>query len=127
MVGSQFQLEGLILAQPAAAASIFASDAQPSIAIVRNSDPFLAPPWRIIYRMINSAPGQAVKVMSEFHRIGETVIVAEALAQIAYDRDRLKRSSKLPISLENNVDLLARLVISKGEDWLEARLRVSVE
>ena len=57
-MGSQFPLEGLILAQPEAAASIFASDAQPSIPLVRNSDPFLAPPWRIIYRMINSDPGQ---------------------------------------------------------------------
>jgi len=126
LLDSPVPLEGMILAQPEAAASIFRSDIATALALVRGSDSLLAPPWRIMYRMIKADPTLVAQLLSEFHRRGESDLVAESLAYLAYDKDRQERSSLLPISLEADGESLGALFRAQGADWLEARLGESV-
>ena len=126
LLDSPFPLEGMILAQPDAAASIFKSDIATALALVRGSDSLLAPPWRIMYRLIKADPALAAQLLGEFHRRGESEVVAESLAYLAYDKDRQGRSSLLPISLEADGNFLGALFRAQGSDWLEARLGESV-
>ena len=127
LLETPFPLEGFILAEPEGTASVFSGDISVSLALVRNSDPLLAPAGRIIYRLIKANPGQAAYMLTQFHERGEPNPVSESLAHLAYDKDRTKRSSQLPISLENDFDFLTRLLVLEGEDWLEARLGESVD
>jgi len=127
LLDSRFPLDGMILAQPGAAAAIFNSDTETALALVRDSDLLLAPPWRIIYRLIKADPGLAAELLAEFHRRGETSLVSESLAYLAYDKDRLERSPQLPISLEGDGHFLSALFRAEGAEWLEARLGESVE
>ena len=124
---SPFPLEGMVLAEPEAAAAILRSDIDSALALVRESDRLLAPPWRIMYRLIKADPGLAAELLAEFHRRGETLLVAETLAYLTYDKDRLERSSRLPISLEEDGRFLSALFQNEGPDWLQARLGESVE
>ena len=127
LLDSPFPLEGMILAQPGAAALILNSDIEGALALVRESDPLLAPPWRIMYRLMTAEPGLAAKLLAEFHRRGETPLVAETLAYFAYDKDRLQKSSQLPISLEQDGHFLGALFRVEGPDWLQARLGESID
>ena len=127
LVGSPFPLEGMILAQPVAASSIFKSDRESGLALVRNSDSLIAPPWRIMYRLVKAAPSLAAGMLAEFQRRGEAVLVAESLAYLAYDKDRQERSSLLPISLEDDGRFLGALFKEEGAEWLAVRLSESVE
>ena len=127
ILDSPFPLEGMILAQPEAAATIFRSNIQMALLLATNSDSLLAPPWRIIYRLINADPSLAAEVLAEFHRRGGSALVAESLAYLAYDKDRQELSSQLPLSLEQDGRFLGALLIAEGAPWLEARLGESVE
>ena len=127
LVDSPFPLEGMILAQPAAASSIFKSDREFGLALVRNSDSLIAPPWRIMYRLVKTDPSLAAGMLGEFQRRGEAVLVAESLAYLAYDKDRQERSPLLPISLEDDGRFLGALFKEEGAEWLAARLSESVE
>ena len=127
LVDSPFPLEGMILAQPAAASSIFKSDREFGLALVRNSDSLIAPPWRIMYRLVKTDPSLAAGMLAEFQRRGEAVLVAESLAYLAYDKDRQERSPLLPISLEDDGRFLGALFKEEGAEWLAARLSESVE
>ncbi|PKB59395.1 MAG: hypothetical protein BZY83_02005 [SAR202 cluster bacterium Casp-Chloro-G2] len=127
LLDSPVPLEGMLLAQPAAGALILNSDMDTALTLVRDSDPLLSPPWRVMYRLINADPGLAARLLAEFQRRGEGALVAESLAYFAYDKDRLARSSILPISLEEDGRLLSALFRVEGADWLEARLGESVE
>ena len=126
LLDSPFPLEGLILEQPETAAAIFKSDIATALGLVRGSDSLLAPPWRIMYRLIKADPVLAAQLLAEFHRRGETDMVTESLAYLAYDKDRQEKSSLLPISLEADGDFLRALFRAQGADWLEARLGESV-
>ena len=53
--------------------------------------------------------------------------MTESLAYFAYNKDRLERSSKLPISLEQDGHYLSVLFRVEGPEWLQARLGESVE
>ena len=127
LLDSPFPVEGLILAQPEAAAVLFASDIEAAMALVRESDPLLAPPWRIMYRLIAADPALAARLLSEFHGLVETRLVTETLGYLAYDKDRLERSPQLPISLEQDGSFLNALLRTEGPEWLQARLDESVE
>ena len=127
LMDSPFPLEGMILAQPAAASSIFKSDREFGLALVRNSDSLIAPPWRIMYRLVKTDPSLAAGMLAEFQRRGEAVLVAESLAYLAYDKDRQERSPLLPISLEDDGRFLGALFKEEGAEWLAARLSESVE
>ena len=125
--GTRFPFEGFILAQPDSAADLFENDMELSLSLIRKSDSLLSPPARIIYRLISANPNRAAELLAEFHRRGEAKLVSESLAYLAYDKDRSEISSELPIFLENDGVFLLRLLVVEGEDWLEARLRESVE
>lgn len=127
MQDSPFPLEGMILAQPEASASILNADTEGALALIRESDPLLAPPWRVMYRLIGTEPRLAARLLSEFHRRGEAEVVMETLAYFAYDKDRQERSSQLPISLEEDGHFLSALFRVEGPKWLQARLGESVE
>ncbi len=126
LLNTPFPLEGFIMAQPAAAAAIFNTRMPVAVELVQTSDSLLAPPWRIMYRLIKADHELAASVLAEFHRRGETRLVAESLAHMAYDKDRQERSSLLPISLEADGQFLGELFQSEGADWLEDRLGESV-
>ena len=127
ILDSPFPLEGMILAQPEAAATIFSGDIEMALFLATNSDTLLASPWRIIYRLIKADPSLAAEVLAEFHRRGESSLVAESLAYLAYDKDRQGLSPQLPISLEQDGRFLSALLTIEGAPWLEARLGESVE
>lgn len=127
LLDSAFPLEGMILPQPEAAALILNSDIEGALALVQESDPLVAPPWRIMYRLINEEVGLAARLLSEFDRLGEAHLVTETLAYFAYDKDRLERSSHLPISLEEDGNFLSALFQDEGPEWLQTRLVKSVE
>ena len=98
-----------------------------SLSLIRKSDPLLSPPARIIYRLISANPHRAAELLAEFHRRGETKLVSESLAYIAYDKDRSERSRFLPISLERAGEFLGQLLANHGSNWLQARLNESVK
>ena len=124
---SRFPFEGFILAQPTSAANLFEVDMEVSLSLIRKSDPLLSPPARIIYRLISANPHRAAELLAEFHRRGETKLVSESLAYIAYDKDRSERSRFLPISLERDGEFLGQLLANHGSNWLQARLNESVK
>ncbi len=126
LLNSPFPLEGMILAQPKAAVLILNGDIEVALSLVRESDALLAPPWRIMFRLIHAEPGLAAKLLAEFYRRGETALVAETMAYLAYDKDRLERSSQLPISLKEDGLFLSALFRVEGPEWLQARLGESV-
>lgn len=126
LLNTPFPLEGFIMAQPAAATAIFNTRMSVAVELVQTSDPLLAPPWRIMYRLIKAEQELAASVLAEFHRRGETRLVTESLAHMAYDKDRQERSPLLPISLEADGQFLGELFQAEGADWLEARLGESV-
>ncbi len=126
LLNSPFTLEDMVLAQPAATATIFRSDFAPASALVRGSDSLLALPWWIMYRLIKADPALGAQLSAEFHRRGETKLVAESLGYLAYDKDRQERPSLLPTSLEADGDFLGALFRARGADWLQTRLRESV-
>ena len=115
ILDTPFPLEGMILAQPEAAATIFGSDLEMALFLVTNSDTLLAPPWRIIYRLVKADPSLAAEVLAEFHRRGEPDLVAESLAYLAYDKDRQGLSSQLPVSLEQDGRFLGELLRLESE------------
>jgi len=125
LLNTRFPLEGFILTQPEGADSIFENDI--GVSLVLNSDPVLAPPWRIIYRLIKDNPSQAARLLAEFHQRGETNLVAESLAYLAYDKDRSEKAPLLPISLEGDFRFLTALFTTEGDEWLKDRLSESVE
>ena len=126
MLDTPFPLEGFISAEPEGTARIFAENIDISLALIQTSDPLLAPAPRIIYKLIKENPGQAAYILTQLYEQDEIDTISESLAHLAYDKDRLKRSPQLPISMESNVDFLTRLLDLKGEDWLETRLSESV-
>ena len=127
ILDSPFPLEGMILAQPEAAATIFRNNIEIALSLATNSDSLLAPPWRIIYRLIKADPSLAAEVLVAFHRGGESRLVAESLAYLAYDKERQELSTQLPVSLEQDGRFLGALLQSEGTPWLEARLGESVD
>jgi hypothetical protein len=127
-----FPLEGFIQTQPQAAVALLAGDLESAVRLVEDSDPVVFPPARVIYRLIYANPEFAAKLtvaLEEFagrkHGIESQRgigLVWEALAQLAYDKDRLERVPGLPISLERDGSFLEALLRREGDDWLSPRL-----
>ena len=122
-----FPLEGFIMRQPAATSTVLSGDIGLAVQLVRNSDPVLAPPARIIYRLIGADPSLAATLVAALEDLGEQELVTESLAYFAYDKARSERIPGLPISLAKDGDFLGRLLQLKGARWLEERLAESVE
>ena len=121
-----FPLEGMILKQPAAAVLILSSDADLAIDLVSESDPVLAPPARIVHRLINADPGLAADILAGLDRKGNIDAVTESLAYLAYDKVRSERFPALPISTAKDSEFLESLMGSQGDRWLELRLTAAV-
>ena len=122
-----FPLEGFILQQPAAASAVLASDIDLAVQLVRDSDPVLAPPARIIYHLIGADPSLAATLVSALDDRGEQELVTESMAYFAYDKVRSERIPDLPISLTKDGAFLGHLLQRKGGTWLEERLTESVD
>lgn len=121
-----FPVEGMLLKQPEAAAAAFFSDAGRSLEIVKSGDPVLAPPARLVYRLISASPQLAAELLVALDQHGERQIATESLVYLAYDKSRSEKFPKLPISLESNGQFLASLMEKKGAAWLESRMTDAV-
>ena len=123
---SGFPLEGLIQSQPSAASRVLSADIDTAMRLVESSDPVLAPPARIIYRLVFADPVLAARLVDGFDRRGDGNIVVESLAYLAYDKSRSEKFPALPISLEQDGAFLAQLLSTNGEAWLAGQLKASV-
>ncbi len=123
---TSFPLEGFILQEPIASTAVLSADSEPAIQLVMSSDPILAPPARIIYRLIRADPLLAAKLVAQLDESGEKDAVIESLAYFAYDKVRTKKYPRLPISLRQDGAFLRHLLSLAGPDWLADRLTESV-
>ena len=123
---ARFPLEAFIRSQPAAASRIMSGDIDTALRIVKGSDPVLAPPARIIHRLVYADPVLAARLVDGFDRSGDDGIVVESLAHLAYDKSRSEKFPALPVSLEQDGAFLVQLLHMRGADWLENRLTNSV-
>ena len=121
-----FPMERFIRLHPRAAVDILAGDLDVTSKMVIVSDPIIFPPARFVYRLIYADPEFAGRVLVSLDELGEIGLVVEALAQIAYDADRLAAVPTLTISLLRYGRFLEGLLDGKGEEWLEKRLGEAV-
>ena len=127
MAEPHFPLEAMIVQQPLAASTALSSDIVRAAEVVKAADPVLAPPARIIYRLIAADPGLAAELVITIDQSGEGEITRESLAYFAYDMSRSEKFPGLPISLQRNDEFLSSLLQGKGPEWLAARISATVE
>ena len=127
MTERPFPIEGMILRQPGAAAAALSGDIQLAAALVKDSDPVLAPPARIIHRLIFADPSLAAKLVTTLYEQGESLLVTESLAYFAYDKARSDKYPQLPISVAKDGEFLESLLIRQGDEWLTNRLAGAME
>ena len=121
-----FPLEGMILRQPVAAAAAMSGDLDLTVALVENSDKAIAPPARIVYRLIVADPTLAADLVVELENRGRGDLVAESLAYVAYDKARLEEFPQLPISLTKDGAFFRSLQEKRGVQWLQTWLAEAV-
>ena len=122
LLETPFPLEGFIRHQPEAALALLDRDLDVAVRLVRQSDPVLSPPMRIIYRVIYADPVLAARLVQALDELAEAEMVLESLAYIAYDQSRLERVPDLPISLSQDGKFLRALLAIFGEPGLSQRL-----
>ena len=127
MTETPFPLEGMIISHPSAAAATLSSDRGLAVKLVKDSDAVLAPPARIIYRLIASDPELAAELVAALDSVGEGRLVAESLAYFAYDKARSEKFPELPISVSQDGAFLESLLERQGLGWLESQLTSAVE
>ena len=117
-----FPLEGFIRRQPLAAVALLDSGLETAVRLVRESDPVVSPPARIIYRLINADPVLAARLVQVLEDSGYDDLVMESLAYLAYDKSRSERVPGLLISLERDGQFLEALLSQQGSEGLARRL-----
>ena len=130
-----YPLDGFIREQPQAAVAILGSDIHTASQIVRNSDPVLSPPAKIVYSLISADPVFAAKITVAMYDSrdeppdgsGNLGTAFESLAYFAYDKIRRDRWPDLGISLEQDGRYLQALWQLEGGDWLGERLATVLE
>ena len=122
-----FPLEAMIISQPSAASAVLSSGHSLAAKLVKDSDTVLAPPARIIYRLIASDPELAAQLVAALDSVGEGRLVAESLAYFAYDKARSEKFPELPISVSQDGAFLESLLERQGTGWLQSRLAGAVE
>ena len=127
MAETPFPLEGMIISHPSAASAALSSDRSLAVKLVKDSDAVLAPPARIIYRLIASDPELAAELVAALDSVGEGRLVAESLAYFAYDKARSEKFPGLPISVSEDGAFLESLLERQGPGWLQSRLAGAVE
>ena len=123
IAASPFPLERFIARHPAAAVDLLATDLDITSKMVKDSDPVILAPGRLVYRLIYADPAFAARLVERLDELGETALVVESLAHFAYDADRLQAVPALPISLERDARFLKTLFQDQGAEWLEGRLK----
>ena len=118
MAETPFPLEGMIISHPSAASATLSSDRGLAVKLVKDSDAVLAPPARIIYRLIASDPELAAELVAALDSVGEGRLVAESLAYFAYDKARSEKFPELPISVSQDGAFLESLLERQGLGWL---------
>ena len=121
-----FPLEGMILEQPSAAALILSSDLDLAVDLVEGSDLVVAPPARIVHRLVYADPGLAAEVVAGMEQRGIVAEVTESLAYLAYDKARTQKFPNLPISTARDGEFLESLMAGQGDTWLQERLTDAV-
>ena len=127
MAETPFPLEGMIISKPAAASAALSSDRSLAVKLVKDSDAVLAPPARIIYRLIASDPDLAAELVAALDSVGEGRLVAESLSYFAYDKARSEKYPGLPISVSQDGAFLESLLERQGSGWLQSQLAGAVE
>ena len=117
-----FPLGKFIQEQPGSAVALLSADLKTAVQLVRDSDPLLFAPPRVIYRLIYADAEFAARLTVALDEAGETKLVEESLAHFAYDQQRLEQIPGLPISLEADGRFLEGLLRQQGEEWLTQRL-----
>ena len=123
-----YPLEGFILEQPRAAVTILNSDIEVASRLVRDSDPVISPPARVIYRLIATHPEFAARMTVALDESSPEPSAAgsEVLAYFAYDDARSRWWPDLGISLARDGEYLQALWQLKGPEWLGERLAIGV-
>ena len=121
-----FPLEGMILRQPITAAAALSSDLGMAAQAVERSDAVVAPPARIIYRLIKADPHLAAALVTVLENRGQRGMVNESLAYFAYDKSRAEIYPRLPISLKQDGVFLDSLLEFQGAEWLQVQLAEAV-
>ena len=124
---TSFPLEGMILNQPEAAVAMLSADFPQSIALVKGSDSLIAPPARIIYRLIAADPDLAATIVIALDQDGQREMAVEVLAYLAYDKARSEKYPQLPISLTQDGAFLNSLLERQGEAWLRIKVGEAVD
>ena len=127
MAETPFPLEGMILRQPNAISAALSRDIDRAVALIEGSDAVLAPPARVVHRLIVADPALAAELVVALDRRGESLLVTESLAYLAYDKTRTEKYPKLPISVSHDGAFLESLLVRQGEAWLSARLASAVD
>ena len=127
MAGTPLPLEGMILRQPAAASVALSADIDLATELVKDSDPVLAPPARIIHRLIFADPSLAARLVAALDEQGESLLVTESLAYFAHDKARSDKYPQLPISVARDGEFLESLLVRQGDEWLANRLAEAME
>jgi hypothetical protein len=117
-----FPLEGFIREQPTAAVTLLESDLEAAVRLVRQSDPVLSPPARIIHRIVHTDPVLAASLVQALDQQGEADLAVDSLAYVAYDLSRLTKIPDLPISLEQDGRFLGALLQKLGTVVVTQRL-----
>ena len=127
MAETPFPLEGMILRQSSAASAALSSDINLAVMLVKNSDMVQAPPARIIHRLIVADPSLAAGLVAALAHDGESGLVTESLAYLAYDKARSEKFAALPISVSQDGAFLNVLLERQGAEWLQLQIANAVE
>ena len=127
MAETPFPLEGMILRQPDAASAALSGNIGLAVTLVEGSDPVLAPPSRIVHRLIMADPSLAAELLIALDRRGRSALVTESLAYFAYDKARSEKYPRLPLSVSRDGQFLQSLLARQGDEWLRSRLTGAVE
>ena len=118
----RFPLHGFIRRQPEAAVLVLGSEIRSAVDMVRDSDPVVSPPARIVHALVQAGPDFAAALVTGLDASGEEALVVASLGYIAYDAQRTKTAPGLEISLEQDARFLEALLANNGEEWLSERL-----
>lgn len=124
---SKVPLLDFVRASPEASVRILSSDLPQAAGLVANPHGYARSPQGILYGLIHVDPEFAARLVEQLEELGERGLVVESLAHFAYDAASLREIPGLAISLEKDGLFLEKLLDDMSPEWLEARLRESVD
>ena len=118
----RFPLYEFIRLEPGAAAAVLRSDFGATMQLIGTSDPVVAPPQRVVHRLVHAVPELAARTIIWFDESGEEGLALRSLGFCSYDLHWGAFAGEPGISLENDARLLETLLREKGEEWLADRM-----